>query len=125
MARRSSAALRVADTEHVEHLDNVRSFVETLKTKFLECRDFGHQMQPHTVGHHPDGGFRRTMICRRCKTRKVEHLSSAGVNMNNTHYIYPEGYLTEGVGRLYADGRGIIRIESMKRLFTYEEEEIS
>jgi hypothetical protein len=33
-------------------------------------------------------------------------------------YIHPEGYLHKGMGRIIGEGRGLLRLESIKRTVT-------
>lgn len=122
MARNSSAAkLSVADAEHFSLLSDVEAFAEALPDKYLHCRELGHLWRPYKAGRHPDGGFERTLRCNRCYTKRVQDLSSRGMVLTN-RYIHPEGYLSEGVGRIVGEGRGLLRLESIKRVLNDDEE---
>lgn len=116
-----AAHLKVADDIHYAELDDVRDFAEGLKETFLHCRELGHNWRPYSAGSHPDGGYERTLRCTRCKTRRVQELSNRGMVLTNK-YIHPEGYLHEGMGRIVGEGRGLLRLESLKRLVAKTED---
>lgn len=101
-------------------LDTVQEFAEELKETFLHCRELGHNWRPYTVGRHPDGGFERTLRCSRCRTKRVQSLSRTGMVLTNK-YVHPAGYLLEGLGRIVGEGRGVLRLESMKRIIEKDE----
>jgi hypothetical protein len=94
----------------------VEEFAATLPEKFLHCREMSHNWRPYDVGRHKDGGFERTLRCSRCRTRKVQHLDERGMYVGGTKYIHPDGYLHEGMGRIVGEGRGILRLESIRRI---------
>lgn len=119
MARRASA-LRAVDPEPQPSSpyadpDDVEEFAEGLKDSWLHCREMNHNWRPHDVGSHPEGGWERTLRCVRCKTRRIQHLDTRGMVVSS-RYEYPKGYQTEGLGRIVGEARGILRIESIKRL---------
>ena len=39
------------------------------------------------------------------------------------HYEYPDGYLTDNIGRIVGEGRGLLRLESIMRVLPDEDEE--
>lgn len=126
MARRSAAALRVvaearppsAEVKRDGYADvgEVEAFAAELPEKFLHCREMNHNWRPFDVGRHKDGGYERTLRCVRCKTRKVQHLDANGMLIGGTHYEYPEGYQVQHLGRIVGEGRGALRLESIKRI---------
>lgn len=133
MARRSAAALRVLrereqdsppsaepKREGYADADEVRAFAEDLPERFLHCREMNHNWRPFDVGSHKDGGYERTLRCVRCRTKKVQHLDSYGMPVGGTRYEYPAGYTTEGLGRIVGAGRGVLRLESIKRITSKE-----
>lgn len=99
-------------------LNDVREFAESLPEKFLQCRELTHNWMPFNVGRHRDGGYERTLRCSRCKTRKIQHLTTDGMLVGTARYGHPEGYLTEGLGRIDSNGRGMLRVVSMQRSMT-------
>lgn len=113
------AALAVVDDNPYERpaqadLAQVEEFAAGLPKKYLHCRELGHLWRPYTARRHPDGGFERTLRCSRCTTRRHQTLSSRGMVVSS-HYEHPEGYLTQGIGRIAGDGRGLLRLESISR----------
>lgn len=123
MARASRASrLRAVDEEYSVSLSRVEEFAEQLPDKYLHCRELGHLWRPWKAGHHPDGGYTRTLRCTRCRTKREQELSERGMVMTS-RYIHPEGYLSEGIGRITGEGRGLLRLASIKRVLTDEEEE--
>ena len=123
MARR--AALRAVETEPSEHdfeaaLSDVRSFAESLPEKFLYCREMGHNWRPFSAGRFRDGGFERILRCTRCRTRRVQGISARGLVLSN-RYEHPDGYLVQGIGHIVGEGRGVLRLESIKRIVSQVE----
>lgn len=133
MARRSTAAaktspakttkaveekpplLRVAREPHYAALNEVEEFAAGLKVTYLYCRELGHNWKPKNALPYEDGGWVRTLNCTRCRTKRLQDLSSTG-EILRTKYEHPEGYLHAGMGRIVGDGRGILRLESIKRI---------
>lgn len=95
-------------------LKAVEEFAAGLKKTFLHCRELGHLWRPFRARRHPDGGFERTLRCSRCGTTRRQSLSSRGMVLSNV-YEHPEGYLTNGLGRIVGEGRGLLRLESISR----------
>lgn len=120
MARRRGTALKLVpkgpDWDGFADPGEVQAFAEDLPERYLHCREMNHNWRPYDVGRHKDGGWERTLRCVRCKTRKVQHLDQYGMIVGSPRMIYPEGYLHQGLGRIVGDGRGILRIESIKRI---------
>jgi hypothetical protein len=112
------SALRVADQTHEAHeaakLD-VQAFAEELPERFLYCREMGHNWRPFSAGRYKDGGFERILRCTRCRTRRIQGISSRGLIISS-RYEHPEGYLVKGMGHIWGEGRGILRLESIKRI---------
>lgn len=116
---RRSTRLAVVDDHHFAQLGDVEEFAENLPEKYLHCRELGHLWRPATAGRHPDGGFTRTLRCHRCRTKREQELSNRGMVLTNK-YIYPEGYQSENIGRIVGEGRGLLRLESIKRVLPEE-----
>lgn len=116
-------ALRLADEPEPERHDDrdfadlgfVQEFAEGLPERFLYCREMGHNWRPFSAGRHKDGGFERTLRCTRCKTKRIQSISDRGIILSS-HYEHPEGYLSKGMGRIVGEGRGVLRLESIKRI---------
>lgn len=119
MAPRGSAATeadRSLRREIEQHLDEVRAFAEDLPEAFLHCREMGHSWAPYTASLHKDGGYERTLLCRRCDTRRLQGLDRRGLVVRS-RYVHPEGYLSKGLGHLAGEDRGVLRIASIRRRF--------
>lgn len=97
--------------------DEIAAFAHDLPEEFLLCREMGHRWLPHDAEEFSDGSFMRVLRCPRCKTRKVQDISRRGV-IERTRYRHPDGYLHEGMGRIAGDGRGVLRLESIRRTIT-------
>ena len=97
-------------------LDEVTEFASGLPERFLHCREMNHNWKPFTVGRHKDGGYERVLRCVRCKTEKTQHLDQYGMILGSAKYDHPDGYLHEGFGRIVGEGRGLLRLESIKRI---------
>lgn len=114
-ALRAAASQPVDDHEYEANVADVAEFAEALPEKFLYCREMGHNWRPYTAGRFKDGGFERVLRCVRCRTRRVQVISSKGVVLRN-QYVHPDGYLSQGIGRIVGEGRGVLRLESIKRI---------
>lgn len=97
--------------------DEIASFAKELPEEFLMCREMGHRWLPHDAEEHDDKSFTRVLRCPRCRTRKIQDITARGA-IERTRYQHPDGYLHEGMGRIAGDGRGILRLESIKRTIT-------
>lgn len=113
MARRTSS-FRAADDAWLDEFAELVQFAEELPERFLECRELGHLWRPWAALSNPDGGYDRTLRCTRCQTKREQIITSRGVVTSN-RYIHPEGYLHKGMGRIVGDGRGLLRLTSVKR----------
>ena len=112
MPRKSNLAL--VDDNHQAKVGEIADWAADLKESFLYCREMGHNWRPYSAGRYRDGGFKRVLRCVRCKTKREQEISNRGAVMSN-QYIYPEGYSCE-FGRIVGDGRGMLRLESIKRI---------
>jgi hypothetical protein len=103
------------DYEHAADQQEVAEFASTLSTNYLLCRELQHNWKPFTAHwddeHHH---YARVIRCVRCRTRKVQRLSSTG-HILASHYEYPEGYLHEKFGRIIGESRDVLRLESLLR----------
>ena len=119
MARRGAALAVVHDEEQTdgfENLDYVAEFAQSLPERFLYCREMGHNWRPYSAGLYKDGGFERILRCTRCRTRRVQAITSRGVVLTNK-YEYADGYQApKGLGQIVGEGRGLLRLESIKRI---------
>jgi hypothetical protein len=110
------------DRPREAEIADVRDFAESLPERFLYCREMGHNWRPFSAGRHKDGGFERVLRCTRCKTKRFQGIDHRGIIMSS-HYEYPDGYTTDGLGRIVGEGRGVLRLESIKRIVAKAGEE--
>lgn len=101
-------------------LDEIAAFAQTLKESFLYCREMGHNWRPLSAGRFKDGGYERILRCSRCRTERHQEITARGVVFSNK-YVHPEGYLHKGMGRIVGDGRGLLRLESIRRIVAKDE----
>lgn len=93
-----------------------------LTETFLSCRDMGHAWRPYTASWVPrDREYRRTLLCSRCKTQRVQRLNSSGY-VESTHYVYPDEYLLPaGNGTYDSAARAAVHLASVQRMVEKEE----
>jgi hypothetical protein len=96
-------------------VEEVKAFAQELSTAFLLCRELQHNWKPFSAWwddeHH---NYARSIRCMRCKTKKVQRLSSAGAVLSS-HYEYADGYLAQHLGRIVGEARDTLRLESLIR----------
>lgn len=118
LVARNDAGLRAIAEEAVSPYADPRDvevFAKHLPEKYLLCRELRHNWLPFgTPGRYKDGGFQRILRCNRCKTKRVMELDSRGMILSS-HYVHPDGYLLEGLGRIVGEGLGILRLASITR----------
>lgn len=123
---RGANALKLVDDSNYADIGEVADFAEGLKESHLYCREMGHNWRPYTARKRrpkDGGGFLRTLRCTRCRTEREQEISATGLVETNK-YIHPEGYLHKGMGRIVGEGRGVLRLESLKRLTAKTAEKI-
>lgn len=100
--------------QKVASVKDVKTAVHGLAEEFLRCRDIGHVWHQYRVKR-VRGGYERSMFCRSCKTNKHQFLSSKG-DILASNYTYNDGYQFRGLGRVQADGKSVLRLESLTRI---------
>lgn len=118
--QKATPADQVLDGVKWADLKEVEAFASELSEEFLQCREMGHRWLPSKAHVNPDRTFHREMRCPRCRTRKQQEVSGRG-EILSTQYKHPEGYLHEGMGRIAGDGRGLLRLESIRRTIMHTE----
>ena len=108
------AVVQGSDLDGAEQLEQIADFAQGLKESFLYCREMGHNWRPLSAGRFKDGGFERILRCSRCRTERHQEITARGIILSNI-YKHPEGYLSD-IGRIVGDGRGILRLESIRRI---------
>lgn len=112
-AKRRRATLRAVDQVDGASPAELRATLKKYAEAFLECRDIGHEWRLANIVR-IKGGFQRRWWCVRCKTNRVQTLSPRGYVESN-HYEYEDGYVLDGMGRLYADARATMRLVAIER----------
>lgn len=92
----------------------VADFAAELPISHLHCRELGHNWKPWVARIAEDGGFERALRCTRCRAERWQSLTRGG-SIVSSHYVYPDGYIHEGLGRIVGDGRDALRLESLTR----------
>jgi hypothetical protein len=88
--------------------------------RFLECRLYGHEWRPKRATHYPELRYVLTVQrCPRCTSERFSELSERGAVLA-TWIEYAEGYLTEHVGRIVGEGRDVLRVAALERVFNME-----
>lgn len=102
--------------------EEAAELAKELSDAYLACRTYGHIWQPLTAVHNRSLHYwRATRRCPRCTTEKVEEISERG-HVLASWYVYADGYLTEGIGRLFGDARGVLRLAAITRTFEREKQ---
>lgn len=80
----------------------------------LHCRTYGHGWTPSSVTRAGEG-FVVKQRCNRCRNSRQQDMDSRGY-ASPWRYIYADGYLTSGLGRIGGDGRAVLRLASLRHL---------
>jgi hypothetical protein len=94
----------------------VRQAIVKMPESYLRCRDLGHTWLQYRVKR-IRGGFERSLFCRSCKTNKHMFISPKG-EILASNYVYHEGYQIQGMGRIQAEGKAVMRLESLDRVLS-------
>jgi len=94
----------------------VDAAIADLDDASLQCRDFGHSWRPFDARWIPSRRqYDERLQCGRCKTLRVRLLDSRGGQLA-AHYVYPDGYLVKGLGRLTGTDRDALRLAGVQLL---------
>lgn len=91
----------------------VKKAARGMEDAFVHCRTMGHVWAQRTVEHVKEG-FYQLLGCKTCPTTKEQIINRRG-EIIHSHINYAEGYLIKGLGRLRADTKAVLRLESVKR----------
>lgn len=92
---------------------DIEAAIQHMSRAQIECRDYGHAWKPWQAEVLPGRrGFAQVLRCARCTTTRNRTLTRFG-EVLTSHYIYPDGYLVSGMGRLTGADRGQLRIASV------------
>lgn len=101
-----------------KRLRAVREATESIRTEHLACRDYGHAWQPFTAAWSAsERAYYVQLRCGRCGTLRARLIDRRGGQVSNG-YVYPEGYLVKGLGRLTGHDRDSVRLASVQRLLS-------
>ena len=90
-------------------------FAARLSDAALHCRELGHTWRPLVARWEAESrSFHRRLRCPKCKTERVQLLSSRGHVVSN-HYVYPDGYLAKNVEGAVSGRRDVYRLEAVIR----------
>ena len=82
--------------------------------RHLLCRDFGHSWRPYDVQVVPQRRhYVETLLCTRCKTARRRLIDFDGAQLGSG-YVYADGYLIHGMGRLTGDDRNGLRLAALR-----------
>ena len=92
--------------------------IDGMPESHILCRDYGHSWRPHTVSELAKGaGYEQTLKCQRCRTMRRRVLDRYGTQLTN-NYVYADGYLVAGLGRLTGADRDHLRLASVTNTLT-------
>lgn len=106
---------------------DVSSWAADLPSRFLECRDLGHNWRPLSAylaelalsDTERLTVYEQTMRCSRCRTERFRRLGAATGTILGNGYAYPDGYLSPpNTGRLTSSDRDGLRLEALTRTLT-------
>jgi hypothetical protein len=96
-----------------EHQQQLQTAMAGMSEEMIECRDLQHSWRKWATHWLPkDREYERQLKCLRCSTIRVQRLSERGLLLGSS-YLYVEGYLVKGMGRLSADDKGTLRLASI------------
>ena len=104
---------QIGDEQHPRDLD---AAIEAMRDSHMQCRDFGHSWRPRAVESVPQRRqWLQQLRCSRCGTVRQRLIDEYGAQLGGG-YVYPDGYLTKGLGRLTGTDRDHLRLASLMAL---------
>jgi hypothetical protein len=95
---------------------DVDAVLDQLPAEALNCRVYGHDLRPHDAWYVGRKAVEVRLRCRHCGTQRRILQSRVGGDILASGYVYPDGYLITGVGRLTGSDRGRARIRALAGL---------
>jgi hypothetical protein len=95
----------------------VESQADQWSEDFLQCRLYGHPWRPSRATF--NSRFRYyyvVQLCPRCLSERHAELNERG-HIMASWMKYPEGYLTKKIGRIVGDGRDVLRLAALTRVY--------
>jgi hypothetical protein len=104
-----SSGTKYADPAEVEK--KAQSWTDEI----LNCRLYSHNWRPSRAKWEENGTVLHTVrVCSSCDSEKHYEMTRSG-NVFSTWYVYSEGYLSVGLGRIVGEGRDVLRVASISR----------
>lgn len=99
-------------------VDDVRRAAEGWDEDQLHCRMNRHDWEPSQARRDASVNLIKIVeICSRCDSEKHQEINGTTGLQFSQWYVYAEGYLTKGMGRISGDGRDTLRLEYVFRTF--------
>lgn len=109
--QRRRTATEIAQEQ--EHLFDLDAALGSMNVDYIQCRDFGHSWRPHTARWvESQQHYESQLKCTRCGTLRTRLLNRSGAQVAG-QYLYSEGYLVKGMGRLTGGDRDKVRLRSI------------
>lgn len=97
--------------------ETVRKQAKQWDDAIVACRAYGHIWDPLSATHNKKLHFySAAQICRRCETERHMEVSEKGT-IFATWYVYIDGYLSLGLGRIAGASKDVIRLAAITRTF--------
>lgn len=107
----------VTDTPRYASPEDVERHARDWPGAFLECRLYGHEWRPLRATHYARMRYYLTaQQCPRCTSKRFAEISERG-SVLSQWIEYADGYLTKNVGRIVGDGRDVLRLAALNRVF--------
>lgn len=94
---------------------DIDAALATMTPSALDCRDYGHTWKPFDAWRVARGAVEQRLRCTSCGTVRRRLLTRTG-DIMASGYIYPDGYLIAGLGRLTGSDRGRVRLATLAGL---------
>lgn len=88
--------------------------------KAITCRTYGHGWTSSSVTRAGEG-FVVMQRCTRCTNRRTQEMDSRGY-ATPWKYIYSDGYLSSGLGRIDVHGRAVLRLAVLRNITVLDPE---
>lgn len=111
----SQPTYRVADPADVER--EVRDWDDSV----LECRTYNHTWAPQRAVWNAEYRYYHIVqICPRCRSERTMDMNMRGHLLSKPVIHYADGYLSQGLGRIYGDAKDVVRLAAVTRTFPLE-----
>jgi hypothetical protein len=83
----------------------------------IRCRARGHaweDWQAELLGRNGSKGAVEILRCSRCGSERRQDLDRWGTVLKG-RYVYADGYLVKGLGRLTGEDRGLVRLTAIRK----------